>query len=297
MGILHSRDESTKEAAPKKVRRTYDADSTVKRSAAGALEDNYAVDPKVPGTGPLQEVRKCYNRATGEKCAVKAIPRAKIHRPEVLEREISILRNLKHPNIVEIRDVFQDQHHVFIVTELCEGGELFDAIIAKTQTKEGHYSERDAAGLIKQILDALAYCHAQKPSVVHRDLKPENLFISPKLERLKVIDFGLATEEHRSVQGISDPLRTRVGTPYYIACEVLREGVHFAMRPVVRRGGFVHLVVQLPALRRRFRCGDLPRGETGSEQAQLPAVPLGRSSRKIVWTSSRSCSCTTLRRG
>ena len=152
MGILHSRDESTKEAAPKKVRRTYDADSTVKRSAAGALEDNYAVDPKVLGRGHYGVVRKCVNRATGEKCAVKAIPRAKIHRPEVLEREISILRNLKHPNIVEIRDVFQDPHHVFIVTELCEGGELFDAIIAKTQTKEGHYSERDAAKLIKQIL-------------------------------------------------------------------------------------------------------------------------------------------------
>ena len=223
MGILHSRDESTKEPT-KKVRRTHDADSSVKRSAAGALEDNYAVDPKVLGRGHYGVVRKCVNRATGEKCAVKAIPRAKIHRPEVLEREISILRNLKHPNIVEIRDVFQDPHHVFIVTELCEGGELFDAIIAKTQTKEGHYSERDAAKLIKQILDALAYCHAQKPAVVHRDLKPENfLFISPKLERLKVIDFGLATEEHCSVQGISDPLRTRVGTPYYIAPEVLRK--------------------------------------------------------------------------
>merc|ERR1719160_2293036 len=196
MGILHSRDESTKEPT-KKVRRTHDADSSVKRSAAGALEDNYAVDPKVLGRGHYGVVRKCVNRATGEKCAVKAIPRA---------------------NIVEIRDVFQDPHHVFIVTELCEGGELFDAIIAKTQTKEGHYSERDAAKLIKQILDALAYCHAQKPAVVHRDLKPENfLFISTKLERLKVIDFGLATEEHCSVQGISDPLRTRVGTPYYIA--------------------------------------------------------------------------------
>ena len=113
MGILHSRDETTKEPT-KKVRRTHDADSSAKRSAAGALEDNYAVDPKVLGRGHYGVVRKCVNRATGEKCAVKAIPRAKIHRPEVLEREISILRNLKHPNIVEIRDVFQDPHHVFI---------------------------------------------------------------------------------------------------------------------------------------------------------------------------------------
>ena len=93
MGILHSR-ESTKEPT-KKVRRTHDADSSVKRSAAGALEDNYAVDPKVLGRGHYGVVRKCVNRATGEKCAVKAIPRAKIHRPEVLEREISILKNLK----------------------------------------------------------------------------------------------------------------------------------------------------------------------------------------------------------
>ena len=59
----------------------------------------------------------------------QAISKARLHRPEVLDREISILRTLKHPNIVEIRDVFEDAHHVFIVTELLAGGELFDHIL------------------------------------------------------------------------------------------------------------------------------------------------------------------------
>lgn len=216
MGALSSREEPPPTPRTTRVRRTHDADSQRKLSAAGSLEARYEVDPKVLGRGHYGVVRSCVNRATGERCAVKAIPRSKVNRPEVLQREIGILRHLKHPHIVEIRDVFEDRMYVYIVTELCAGGELFDAIIAKTETQEGHYSERDAATLIAQMLSALKYCHSE--NVVHRDLKPENfLFISEKRETLKIIDFGLATEEH-----CSDPLRTRVGTPYYIAPEVLK---------------------------------------------------------------------------
>ena len=114
------------------------------------------MESKILGRGHYGVVRRCTHRKTGEVCAVKAISKRKISRPEVLTREIEILKTVEHPNIIQIREVFEDNDHVFIVTELCTGGELFDHIIDKTKSSEGHYSEHDAAGLIKQILQAIA---------------------------------------------------------------------------------------------------------------------------------------------
>lgn len=169
-------------------------------------------------------MRKCVNKKTGEACAVKSISKKRIHRPEVLTREIDILKQVKHENIISIRDVYEDDQHVFIVTELCTGGELFDHIIEKTKSKEGHYSEKDAARLIRQMLRAIAYCHERH--IVHRDLKPENFLFTCKDESvatLKIIDFGLATEQHaEAAGGPMEHMHTRVGTPYYIAPEVLQ---------------------------------------------------------------------------
>jgi calcium-dependent protein kinase len=99
--------------------------------------------------------------------------------------EIDIMRQLDHPNIVRLFEVFQDEKRFYLVTELCTGGELFDEI-----TKRSHFSERDAASIIKQVLSAVAYCHAKQ--ICHRDLKPENiLFDSNKqTNSIKLIDFG-----------------------------------------------------------------------------------------------------------
>jgi calcium-dependent protein kinase len=90
-----------------------------------------------------------------------------------------------HPNIIKVHEFFQDEKHFFIVTELCNGGELFDRII-----KSHHFSERKAAETMEQILSAIVYCHDRQ--IVHRDLKPENvLYESPKPDSpIKVIDFG-----------------------------------------------------------------------------------------------------------
>lgn len=207
---------------------------------AKSLQATYNVESKVLGRGHYGVVRKCRHRETGEECAVKSISKRRISRPEVLKREISILRTVRHANIITIRDVFEDAHHVFIVTELCTGGELFDRIIQKTNSKEGHYSEHDAAKIIKQVLDAIAYCHQK--NICHRDLKPENFLFetSESNARLKIIDFGLAriaetagdsekgsssTSEESKCDMPELPLavqmHTRVGTPYYIAPEVL----------------------------------------------------------------------------
>lgn len=185
-----------------------------------ALNDvriKYHINPKELGHGHYGVVRKCMDRDTQEWYAIKSIRKAKVSKIEVLKREIEILKEVKHPNIIELADVFEDAKYLHLVTELCTGGELFDRIIAKTQSAEGHYSEHDAASLIRDILDAIAYCHSK--GIVHRDLKPENFLFLTEAEDapIKIIDFGLS--RHNDANQI---MKTKVGTPYYVAPEVLR---------------------------------------------------------------------------
>jgi serine/threonine protein kinase len=148
------------------------------------------------------------DRESKEWFAIKSIRKSKVSKIEVLKREIQILKEVKHPNIIALIDVFEDSKYLHLVTELCTGGELFDRIIAKTQSVEGHFSEHDAAQLVKDILDAITYCHDVK-GIVHRDLKPENFLFLTKAEDspIKIIDFGLS--RHNDVnQGI---MKTKVG--------------------------------------------------------------------------------------
>jgi len=89
---------------------------------------------------------------------------------EQLLSEISILKQMDHPNILKLYEFFQDPKRYFLVTELCNGGELFERI-----AQEEIFSEQDAANVIKQVLSAINYCHSR--NIVHRDLKPENLLL------------------------------------------------------------------------------------------------------------------------
>lgn len=87
-----------------------------------------------------------------------------------LRYEIDILKNLDHPNIMKLYEVFEDSQSIYLVSELCKGGELFDELM-----KKKNFDERYAASIVKQILSAIAYCHSRK--VAHRDLKPENVLL------------------------------------------------------------------------------------------------------------------------
>lgn len=128
----------------------------------------------------------------GQQIAVKVIPKAKMTTAIAIEdvrREVKILRALAgHHNLVKFHDAFEDLENVYIVMELCEGGELLDRILARG----GKYSEDDAKAVMVQILNVVAFCHLQ--GVVHRDLKPENFLFASKNENsvLKAIDFGLS---------------------------------------------------------------------------------------------------------
>ena len=128
-----------------------------------------------------------------------------------LQYEIEILKTLEHPNIVKLYEVFEDKDYIYIVTELCEGGELFDVILEKQC-----FNEKDAASITKQTLNAVAYCHSMK--VAHRDLKPENILLDKQnQESIKIIDFGTS-----QIFQEGQKMHQTYGTAYYIAPEVLK---------------------------------------------------------------------------
>uniref|UniRef100_A0A453AY96 Protein kinase domain-containing protein n=1 Tax=Aegilops tauschii subsp. strangulata TaxID=200361 RepID=A0A453AY96_AEGTS len=132
---------------------------------------------------------------------------------EDVRREVRILSSLTgHSNLVQFYDAFEDEDNVYIVMELCKGGELLDKILARG----GKYSEEDAKVVMLQILSVVSFCHLQ--GVVHRDLKPENFLFSSKEENspLKVIDFGLS-----DFVKPDERLNDIVGSAYYVAPEVL----------------------------------------------------------------------------
>lgn len=187
--------------------------------ALSDVRESYHINPREIGHGHYGVVRKCRDRETGEWYAIKSIRKSKVSKVDVLRREIEILREVEHPNIIRLKEIYEDDKYLHIITELCSGGELFDRIIDKTQSDEGHFSERDAAKLIRCILDAIAYCHDVK-QIVHRDLKPENFLFKTKDEDadIKIIDFGLSRHDNQNF-GV---MKTKVGTPYYVAPEVLR---------------------------------------------------------------------------
>mmetsp|Transcript_24255 Transcript_24255/g.46474 ORF Transcript_24255/g.46474 Transcript_24255/m.46474 type:complete len:394 (-) Transcript_24255:187-1368(-) len=187
------------------------------------IADEYHIDPRILGTGHHGIVRECIDRASGERFAVKSIRKSDPSvKPRCLVREIKLLQEMKNSSIVQLVDVYEDGDYMHIVTDLCEGGELFEKIIEKTSSNNENgaacFAENEAASLLHQILTSVAYMH--KRGIVHRDIKPENILFDTKDKDspIKIIDFGLA----RKYAG-NRPMTTIVGTPYYIAPEVLRK--------------------------------------------------------------------------
>ncbi|KAK7262571.1 hypothetical protein RJT34_30145 [Clitoria ternatea] len=205
-------------ATPTAARRssvTARASNVVANPSPGSIFDKYELGKEL-GRGEFGVTYRCVEVKSGEAFACKKIAKNKLRTEidiEDVRREVQIMRHLpKHPNIVSFREAYEDRDAVYLVMELCEGGELFDRIVAK-----GHYTERAAANVTKTILEVCKLCHDH--GVIHRDLKPENFLFTDASESasLKTIDFGLSTFY---VPG--ERFSEIVGSPYYMAPEVLR---------------------------------------------------------------------------
>ncbi|CAI5946666.1 unnamed protein product [Closterium sp. NIES-65] len=173
------------------------------------------------GSGQFGTTYVCVERATGQAYACKCIPKSKLLTEgdvEDVRREVAILYHVQNqPNIVNIKDAYEDKDHVYIVMELCTGGELYDTIIKRIEARGVPYSEKDAAEMAKVIVRVVECCHSL--GVVHRDLKPENFLLSSRDEataELKATDFGLSC--FYKGEGMS----RHCGSPMYMAPEVIK---------------------------------------------------------------------------
>ncbi|KAF8395496.1 hypothetical protein HHK36_019442 [Tetracentron sinense] len=211
--------EPTKPKKPHHIKRVssvgLQVDSVLQRKT-GNLKEIYSLGRKL-GQGQFGMTFLCVEKATGKEFACKSIAKRKLTTEEDVEdvrREIQIMHHLAgNPNVISITGAYEDAVAVHVVMELCAGGELFDRIIQK-----GHYTERKAAELARIIVGVVEACHSLR--VMHRDLKPENfLFVNHEEDSpLKTIDFGLSVF-FRPGETFTDV----VGSPYYVAPEVLRK--------------------------------------------------------------------------
>lgn len=169
---------------------------------------------KTIGEGTFGKVKIAIHLPTGEKVAVKMLEKSKIKEPADIRRvnrEIKILKKVRHPNVIQLYEVLDTPSSIYLIMENCDGGEMFDYIVAHR-----HVPEKQACKFFHQLLDGLEAIHMNE--VTHRDLKPENLLLklSPDGWVVKIVDFGLSnTHEGGKL------LSTACGSPCYAAPEMI----------------------------------------------------------------------------
>uniref|UniRef100_A0A8C2IUL1 Death associated protein kinase 2 n=1 Tax=Cyprinus carpio TaxID=7962 RepID=A0A8C2IUL1_CYPCA len=181
------------------------------------VEDFYDIGEEL-GSGQFAIVKRCKEKSTGVEYAAKFIKKRQSRasrrgvRREEIEREVDILQELQHPNIITLHDVYENRTDMVLILELVSGGELFDFLAQKESL-----SEEEATEFIKQILSGVQYLHSKK--IAHFDLKPENIMLldnNIQRPRIKLIDFGLA---HRIKDGVE--FKNIFGTPEFVAPEIV----------------------------------------------------------------------------
>ncbi|ORY36783.1 Pkinase-domain-containing protein, partial [Neocallimastix californiae] len=171
---------------------------------------------RVIGVGTYGVVKEAVHIPTGRAVALKIIKKSVIkehHKEGMVERELNILKKIRHPHIVEFIDYFETKSKYYIVFELATGGELFDRICQKRK-----FTEKDAAIVITTVVGAVSFLHAR--GIVHRDIKPENLLYrnnSPNSDLL-LCDFGIS----KMIESPEEMLTTVCGSPGYTAPEILK---------------------------------------------------------------------------
>lgn len=173
---------------------------------------------KTLGCGNFSKVKVARDVETGEEWAIKIVDKEQLARERMEEqqrREIAVMKMLRQPNVVALREVMETPRHIYLVVELASGGELFDRI-----AKSKRFDESTARHYFHQLIAGVHYCHMK--GIAHRDLKPENLLLDAN-DTLKISDFGLSNIYQGQDCGQKAMLQTVCGTPNYVAPEVLKE--------------------------------------------------------------------------
>ncbi|EPS73723.1 hypothetical protein M569_01033 [Genlisea aurea] len=190
------------------------SDTILDSVETATIHDRYVLGKQL-GLGQFGVIRECVHRFTGEVFACKSIAKDRLVTQDdanSIKLEIEIMMKLSgHPNVVDLKAVYEEEEYVHLLMELCAGGELFDRL-----EKNGRFSECEAGAIFKHLMQVVMYCHDK--GVVHRDLKPENILLATNSSSspIKLADFGLATyiTPGKCLNGM-------VGSPFYIAPEVL----------------------------------------------------------------------------
>ncbi|VEU35136.1 unnamed protein product [Pseudo-nitzschia multistriata] len=242
---------------------THSGKSDRPRRALDQIKSSYVLK-EMMGEGSFGTVRKLRSRQRFREAglwsffrphsvlACKTIPRSTLDDEKLLKEECSNLESVRgHPHLLEFERTFEDSEEVHILTELLEGGELYEAIL-EMKRQRSSFRNADAAWMVRNILDGLSYCH-DVTGIVHRDLKASNFMFkrnpnitaknrkgtSESLRGIKIIDYGLSTT--------IDPETGRVegclGTPYYVAPEVLTQDSYDARCDVWSAGVIAYLIL------------------------------------------------------
>ena len=163
------------------------------------------------GEGNFGKVKLSIMNSTKEKYAIKILDKEKLksQTKSTKYNEIQIISRLKHPNIIYVEKILEDEKNYYIIMEYCEKGELFDYIVEKERL-----NPTEASMFFYQLINGVSYIHKQ--GFAHRDLKPENLLLT-KDKILKIIDFGLCHDFNNKKF-----LKTKCGSPSYAAPEILK---------------------------------------------------------------------------
>ena len=246
------------------------------------------------GEGTYAKVKYAQHSETGEAVALKILDKEHLVRTRMVEqvkKEITILKQLHHPHVVDLKEVMSSRDKIFMAMELVTGGDLFDKIAT-----EGPMKEPAARVIFAQLLSALSYCHAH--GVHHRDLKPENVLLSSSGD-VKLSDFGLGSIRQEDTARSTGLLRTICGTPNYAAPEILaREGYDGAAADIWSLGVVLYVVLcgclpfdedNLPDLFRKISSADyeippwLSQNATSLIGMMIQADPTKRATLEKIW--------------
>ncbi|XP_026809417.1 serine/threonine-protein kinase GE16371 [Rhopalosiphum maidis] len=207
----HCMDESGKRVP--QLPKTTKANRSITSSIPNKVLSRYTIGDRL-GDGNFAVVYRCFDKRNNAEYALKVIKIIEVPQmSQMIENELSILKSISHPNIINLISDLVTNTDVYLITELVSGGDLFEAIARCTD-----FSERDIRLMTRNLASALAYLHGL--DIVHRDVKPENLLVEYDINghvlHLKLADFGLS-------QKVNEPLYMVCGTPTYVSPEILTQ--------------------------------------------------------------------------